>query len=483
LKAFGATCTWILELTRQCPIFINNTKLNIWRDKPQVVENISTTLKPFYFPWKTVSLDVDGWKTKQLNTIKGVLEGSSVEILELYEPPSKTKPVCILSGVSQIILRAQMLKSLRLDHRLLSRPGQFFSNKLKKNLGGLENLAFTNLPHRTGTDPDFMTGVHSPHQHNSYCRNLSRFQNIPGMKLKSLEFSVFKILSMLLHINALEVLDTNAFVEPLVALIEQNKNSLERLVLKDYRAWRSEKLKTIVCPSLKSLDLTISESNVETVAAFLENQPLLEGLSIRLIGKIRSMTLPDAVRRRSGKLKLLHLNWIVSSYPREGEAPIILEWSYLQDLAHLEDIKIRHFYADHRRSTIQDVMPNLPVSLKKVTVNGQKVDAADDEVEVFGFGFPFSGNVTPEHLSRFSRLTHLSLLNCRGSLSDDTFQYICQRLTQLLVLEFSHCHYLTDFGLTGERGAENTGFSLRNLTGKALSFVYAFSASTVIYNT
>jgi len=86
-----------------------------------------------------------------------------------------------------------------------------------------------------------------------------------------------------------------------------------------------------------------------------------------------------------------------------------------------------------------------------------------------------------ESLSRFTSLTVFNVIQCPNALDDKVLQFICSKLTQLREFGFSHCDYVTDFGLTGCQDGEVTRPGLGFLTGKSSYLTEFTSIKQVIY--
>ena len=141
LKALSETCSWILKLTRQCRTFINRTQLNIAQRTPR---RTLRSLGSCSFPWKTVSVEVDGWQKKEIELIKTVLGSDSVQSLELRETWNRNRSRRKLldsDQLSHFLCLPSNLKSLCLDIGILIRVSSpLRSSEVQNRFCGLENL-------------------------------------------------------------------------------------------------------------------------------------------------------------------------------------------------------------------------------------------------------------------------------------------------------------------------------------------------------
>ena len=394
-------------------------------------------------PWTTISLDFDGWDGIEVEVVKKIIGTSCVENLEIYgNADSEDSGACgekLKNNFEELLLQASRLKSLRIDFEILNLLcSTSLSQELNLILSQIEKLAI--VPSRSIIQSHLMSTI--PRNSNIFSNFTETF---PCMRLKSLEQSV-----------TTGIPGGSSLTESIMEIVEKNQNTLEDLTLVG-EIWERDRMKRIKCPALKSLTvhLTSHGSKARSILIhFIQNQPLLQSINLVNIfnmtnfGSIRPLDLYQAIQRRSTQLRKLHLR---DDYVKGDNRTFDVDWSwdFIGQLKFLEDLKVD--------VSVSKIMSVLPVSLKKLEVCGEESTRREQLA------------MTPllPITSALANLPNLTKLNlwARNSLSDPTLHFICSNMVQLVELGFKDSDHVTDFGITGTRGEENAGISLKNLKG------------------
>ena len=209
-----------------------------------------------------------------------------------------------------------------------------------------------------------------------------------------------------------------------------------------------------IFPVLKTLSVEVCKVEaVEGFAKFLEKHPLVEGLNIYAYQP--NLQLFTAIERRSAKLREFSL-YPFSYYIRDLEQDF--DWGFLRELTFLKKVFLHQHHLDsERQKSMREVMSILPASLESVKIFG--VDKGDWNDEN-----PYL-HIIP-NFSRLRCVTKFLLGRSENSVTDLVLQCICSTYSnQLLELDFAS-DQVTDYGITGRRGDENTGISLNSLRGE-----------------
>jgi len=166
----------------------------------------------------------------------------------------------------------------------------------------------------------------------------------------------------------------------------------------------------------------------------------------------------QVIAKFSANLRKLHLNsnLFVGS---DGEP---IDYTFLKDLKQLKDFQIRQPYIPNENVELLESSPGLFESLPRYQL--QRLGFED--VSERGFW----GAIAPDLefkrnlLTGFRNLNHLSFCRC-ASVDDQMVQVIFREIATLLELEMSHCHNVTDDGITGNP-QQRDSVSIRNLKGK-----------------
>ena len=456
MKALSETCSWMLDLTRGCHKYINTTKLNISLRDPKNIIDLSS-LRSSYASWKTIRVEVDGWRESQLKIISTIIRNSAVEALELCESPDATTNILGFHELAQrFILPASGLKTLSFDVRFLVRASIPLSKEVKSQLSSLESLTILR-------EQDWFNRNTLTEDEDSIL-----FENRSALST---------LASMPLRLKTFRYLERNSTYQllrdPIIQLLKNNCSTLEHLTITS-DILGSDSIEGILCTNLKTLEL--ASRFLPTMCRSLKSDGTrLDKLTFGLIDEMGNATNCQQyhVKNTDTTRQYFRLDSIYVNFRPDDSSDETIEggwyWTCHPGWKSLERLHIDQ--TDHDRlnlcrNSIGEILSRVPESIRSLTLSGLIEDDDWNGVE------PSEGIVLC--LAELPNLTKLNFLKSENSISDYVLQYICSNMTQLLELEFSHCDEVTDFGLTGIHETENTGISLKNLKGNLFIKYYYY---------
>ena len=385
---------------------------------------------------------MDGWQENQLQNMKRFMLGSdaiqSLDLMETswphpdpttqVEPEELTELLCHASNLKYLVLETDVL--IRISHMHLA-------TELQERFSALKSLGI------------IWDNKGSEEKIDIACESFRVLSKVPKMWLRRFEYWDLELDHDLPNYSSM--------VTAVIGLIEMHQNTLEDLILYCEELWRPDGMAGMMFPSLKTLtagEFELKQTR-EGLIQFLENQPFLEGLKL-CVDRLPNPDLFKAIQRRSAKLKYFSLNIFTTHIGREH-----FDWDFLQDLRFLKTVKLSQA-SDGERLSMCEVISILPTCLESAKI-----------------GYTFEGDWREENpheriipcFARLHNITKLNFLESSESITDVVLQCIISiYLNQLLELEFENCEEVTDFGITGRRGDEDTGTSLKDLKGEQCEF-------------
>lgn len=328
-------------------------------------------------------------------------------------------------GLIRILRQLKRLKVLKLYAPLFRRWKLFQKNRFLINDANIGDVKETleSITHLTLCDSKI---------NDSHFMNL--MENLPNL-------SSFDATSLYFRSNSDDgkLLSTNSILQWLDSDAASN---LKDLSLKNVEDVLLEGMSDISQLQFKSLSLQLDHVHVDTLAAFLQNQELLQELRIDL----SKCTRPES------------LVMFLQDIPSLTELKLGIEFT-------TKSMSAFHKFTNLRKLSTHIVPTSLPSDGSEFNIKtGQNPRLR--ELEIIS-GIPY----TPGSLKSFSRMISnfkdLTSLTISGvALSDKELQSIFCVMTSLRELHITNCENITDKGITGYyKTFNNKQYSLENLRG------------------